>query len=63
MSAGLRDLGRIGLLLPSEGMIKGEWLFPASVVEGIGQGGNREVFAKGGLDTVAAGSYRACCFS
>ena len=59
LSAGLRDLGRIGLLLLNEGVINGERLFPAAVVESIRQGGSREAFAKGGFDTLAGGSYRS----
>ena len=59
MSAGLRDLGRLGLLLLNEGMIHGERVFPAAVVESIRQGGNRKAFARGGFDTLAGGSYRS----
>ena len=59
LSAGLRDLGRIGLLLLNGGVINGERLFPAAAVESIRRGGNREAFAKGGFDTLAGGSYRS----
>lgn len=59
MSAGLRDLGRLGLLLLNEGMINGERVFPAVVVESIRRGGNRKAFARGGFDTLAGGSYRS----
>jgi len=59
LSAGLRDLGRIGLLLLNQGVINGERLFPAAAVESIRQGGSREAFAKGGFDTLPGGSYRS----
>ena len=59
MSAGLRDLGRLGLLLLNEGTINGERVFPAAVVESIRRGGDRRAFAKGGFDTLAGGSYRS----
>ena len=59
MSAGLRDLGRLGLVLLNEGVINGERLFPASVVEAIRRGGDRQAFAEGGFETLAGGSYRS----
>lgn len=58
MSAGLRDLGRIGLLMLNEGEINGDRLFPASVVEGIRAGGSKDLFAKAGYTTLEGGSYR-----
>jgi CubicO group peptidase (beta-lactamase class C family) len=48
LSAGLRDLGRIGQLLLNGGEINGRRLFPASVVQGIRAGGDRDAFAKAG---------------
>ena len=58
MSAGLRDLGRIGLLMLNEGEINGHRLFPSEVVAGIRQGGSKEAFAKAGYKTLKGGSYR-----
>jgi len=58
MSAGLRDLGRIGLLMLNEGEINGRRLFPAEVVAGLRQGGSREAFEKAGYKTLKGGSYR-----
>ncbi len=58
LSAGLRDLGRIGLLMLNEGEINGERLFPSRVVAGIRSGGSKEVFAKAGYKTLEGGSYR-----
>ena len=58
LSAGLRDLGRIGLLMLNEGEINGERLFPSEVVAGIRRGGSKEAFAKAGYKTLEGGSYR-----
>lgn len=55
ISAGLRDLGRIGLLMLNEGAIDGERLFPAEVVRNIRAGGDRSKFS--GYPTLAGGSY------
>jgi CubicO group peptidase (beta-lactamase class C family) len=59
MSAGLRDLGRIGLLMLNEGEINGRRLFPSEVVAGIRQGGSKEAFEKAGYKTLMGGSYRS----
>ncbi len=58
MSAGLRDLGRIGLLMLNEGEINGNRLFPSEVVADIRQGGSKEAFEKAGYKTLKGGSYR-----
>ena len=58
LSAGLRDLGRIGLLMLNEGEINGKRLFPSQVVAGIRQGGSKAAFAKAGYGTLKGGSYR-----
>ena len=58
MSAGLRDLGRIGLIMLGGGAYRGQRFFPASVVEGIREGGDRSKFAKAGYATLEGGSYR-----
>lgn len=59
LSAGLRDLGRIGQLLLNGGMINGQRLFPATVVENIKRGGNKDAFAKAGYKTLEGGSYKS----
>ncbi len=59
LSAGLRDLGRIGLLMLNDGVINGERLFPQKVVESIRTGGDRSAFAKAGYTTLKGGSYRS----
>ena len=59
LSAGLRDLGRIGLLMLNEGTINGQRLFPAQVTDNIRAGGDRQAFAKAGYKTLEGGSYRS----
>jgi len=59
LSAGMRDLGRIGLLMLNGGMINGQRLFPKAVVENIRAGGNKNAFAKAGYKTLVGGSYRS----
>jgi CubicO group peptidase (beta-lactamase class C family) len=58
LSAGLRDLGRIGHLMLNRGEINGERLFPAKVVSGISGGGDKAAFEKAGYKTMPGGSYR-----
>ncbi len=58
LSAGLRDLGRIGLLMLNEGMINGKRLFPAAAVKSIRDGGDKNAFEKAGYTTMPGGSYR-----
>jgi CubicO group peptidase (beta-lactamase class C family) len=58
MSAGLRDLGRVGLLMLNEGEINGRRLFPSEVVAGIREGSSKEDFEKAGYKTMKGGSYR-----
>jgi CubicO group peptidase (beta-lactamase class C family) len=57
LSAGLRDLGRLGLLMLQEGELFGERLFPAEVVESIRTGGDPAKFR--GFPTIPNGSYRS----
>jgi CubicO group peptidase (beta-lactamase class C family) len=59
LSAGLRDLGRIGLLMLYGGEINGQRLFPKDVVEKIRAGGDKNVFAKAGYKSLEGGSYRS----
>jgi len=59
LSAGLRDLGRIGLMMLSGGEINGQRLFPKEVVENIRAGGKKSAFAKAGYKTPEGGSYRS----
>ena len=59
LSAGLRDLGRIGLLMLNSGEINGKRLFPKRVVANIQAGGDKAAFAKAGYKTLHGGSYRS----
>ena len=56
VTAGLRDLGRLGQLMLNRGEINGDRLFPAQVVEKISAGGDRSKFGNG-FPTFGAGSY------
>lgn len=55
LTAGLRDLGRLGLLMLNEGEINGKRLFPAAVVKQIRAGGDPAKFK--GYPTIPNGSY------
>ena len=55
VTAGLRDLGRLGLLVLNGGEINGDRLFPAKVIEAISSGGDQSKFA--GFPTIPDGSY------
>ena len=55
LTAGLRDLGRLGQLMLNEGEINGERLFPAAVAERIRKGGDPSKFS--GFPTIPNGSY------
>ena len=59
ISAGLRDLARIGKLVHDHGRIDGKQVFPASVTDSIMQGGDKQVFAKAGYDQLKNGSYKS----
>lgn len=59
LSAGLRDLARIGLLMLGEGEINGQRLFPKEVVQNIRAGGDKAAFARAGFSTLTGGSYRS----
>jgi CubicO group peptidase (beta-lactamase class C family) len=59
LNAGLRDLGRIGLLMLNAGEIDGKRLFPKKVIESIQAGGDKAAFAKAGYKTLNGGSYRS----
>lgn len=59
LSAGLRDLGRIGLLMLDKGNINGQRLFPEAAVVNIRAGGDKTAFAKAGYKMLDGGSYRS----
>ncbi|MCH8497339.1 MAG: beta-lactamase family protein [Marinobacter sp.] len=59
LSAGLRDLARIGLLVLNKGALDGEQLFPSAVVDALRYGGDKAAFTKAGYTTLPGGSYRS----
>ena len=59
LSAGLRDLGRIGMLMLGGGEINGKRLFQKKVTDKIRAGGDKMAFAKAGYKTLDGGSYRS----
>ena len=59
LSAGLRDLGRIGLLMLNGGEINGQPLFPKQVIKNIRVGGDKKAFASAGYKTLPDGSYKS----
>lgn len=63
LSAGLHDMARIGSLMLNKGVINGERLFPASVVDNIEAGGDKAAFAKAGYKQLNNGSYKSMWWS
>lgn len=59
LSAGLRDLGRVGQLMLDEGVVNGVRIFPKSVVKSIQKGGDKKAFKKAGYTSLKGGSYRS----
>jgi CubicO group peptidase (beta-lactamase class C family) len=55
ISLGLRDAGRLGLLMLNRGEINGQRLFPAAVVDAIAKGGDPTKFS--GYPSIPNGSY------
>jgi len=58
LSAGLRDLGRIGQLVLNGGHLNGQRLFPSEVTANIARGGDKRAFAAG-YSGLKGGSYRS----
>ena len=58
ISAGLRDLSRLGLLMLNGGALNGKQLFPREVVEKIRAGGDRTKFGDG-FPTLGNASYKS----
>lgn len=59
LSAGLRDLGRIGQLMLNKGEINGIRVFPTEVLDRIQSGGDKDAFSKAGYKTLKGASYRS----
>ncbi|MBV7515675.1 serine hydrolase [Pseudomonas sp. PDM25] len=58
LNATLRDLGRFGEAMRSDGRFNGRQVIPARVVADIRRGGDREKFAQAGATTLDGWSYR-----
>ncbi|WP_232369653.1 MULTISPECIES: serine hydrolase domain-containing protein [unclassified Alteromonas] len=58
ISAGLRDLGRLGLLVLNEGAINAKQVFPSQVVQSIKKGGDRAKFTNA-FPTLPGASYKS----
>ena len=54
----LRDLARFGEMMRLRGTYNGRQIVPASVIDDIRRGGNREQFAPAGYKTLPGWSYR-----
>lgn len=59
LSAGLRDLGRIGLIMLNDGMLNGQQIVPTKAIKTIRDGGDKKAFAKAGYATIPGGSYKS----
>ncbi|WP_371372226.1 serine hydrolase domain-containing protein [Thalassotalea aquiviva] len=59
LSAGLRDLGRVGQLMLNDGALDGQQIVPKSVIRSIKKGGDKQAFAKAGYASLPGGSYRS----
>ncbi len=59
LSAGLRDMARVGQLMLDSGKANGSRLFPAEAVKSIRAGGSKVAFRKAGYLTLSGGSYRS----
>jgi CubicO group peptidase (beta-lactamase class C family) len=59
LSAGLRDLGRLGQMMLNKGELNGSRIFPAQVVENISIGANKSHFTEAGYQTIPNGSYKS----
>ncbi|NVK86861.1 MAG: serine hydrolase [Gammaproteobacteria bacterium] len=59
LSAGLRDLARLGQLVLNKGSLNGVQVFPKSVVESLQRGGDKQAFKQAGYSSLSGGSYRS----
>lgn len=59
LSAGLRDLGRIGQLVLNKGQLGGRQILPAQAIENIQLGGDKSVFSKANYTTLPNASYKS----
>lgn len=59
LSAGLRDLGRLGQILLNRGRYKDQQIIPAAAIANIEKGGDKAAFASARYQTLPGGSYRS----
>lgn len=59
LSASLRDLGRLGLVMLNNGQSNGLQIIPETAVASIRAGGDKEAFTKGGFKSIPGGSYKS----
>jgi len=59
LSASLRDLGRLGLVMLDNGQIDGIQVIPKKAVDSIKRGGDKAAFKLGGFSSLPNGSYRS----
>lgn len=59
VSAGLRDLARLGQLMLDDGEWQQQQIIPAAAVAAIKAGGSQQAFAKAGYQTLPNGSYKS----
>lgn len=58
LNASLRDMARVGEMMRNQGRFNGEQIIPASVVQDITQGGDKEAFPQASYPTLPGWSYR-----
>ncbi|MBE0482019.1 MAG: serine hydrolase [Bacterioplanes sp.] len=58
LSAGLRDMARVGQLLLNGGVWQDQRIIPEQAIARIRQGGSREAFSKAGYSNLPGASYR-----
>lgn len=59
LSAGLRDLARVGQLMLNDGKVNGEQIIPAAAIKSIRRGGDPKLFTKAGYTSMPKGSYQS----
>lgn len=58
LNLGLRDLARFGEMVRNDGVYNGHQILPATVVQDIRSGGDKDKFAKAGYQLLEGWSYR-----
>jgi CubicO group peptidase (beta-lactamase class C family) len=58
LNAGLRDMARFGEMMRNQGKFNGQQIIPASVVQDIAKGGDKNAFPQASFPTLPGWSYR-----